>query len=84
VKRNLENHMGPVLTIKRGGGIFALIGLCSTTRMLFPHPTAFVGSLLIFHVSLVFPLVIALLVMGLVSLTARVLSSAAPAWVRAS
>ena len=45
---------------------------------------AFVGSLLIFHGSIVFPLVIALLVMAIVALTARVLSRAAPAWIRAS
>ncbi len=45
---------------------------------------ALVGSLLIFHVSIVYPLVIALIVMAIVALTARVLSSTDPAWVRAS
>jgi len=45
---------------------------------------ALVGSLLIFHVSIIFPLVIALIVMAMVAVTARVLSSTDPAWVRAS
>ncbi len=45
---------------------------------------AFVGSLLIFHVSIVYPLVIALIVMAIVAVTARVLSSTDPGWVRAS
>jgi len=45
---------------------------------------AFVGSLLIFHVSIVYPLVIALIVMTIVAVTARLLSSTDPAWVHAS
>ena len=45
---------------------------------------ALVGSLLILHVSIVSPLVIALIVMAMVAVTARVLSSTDPAWVRAS
>jgi len=45
---------------------------------------ALVGSLLIFHVSIVYPLVIALIVMAIVAVTARVLSRTDPAWVRAS
>jgi uncharacterized membrane protein YoaK (UPF0700 family) len=45
---------------------------------------ALVGSLLIFHVSIVYPLVIALIVMAIVAVTVRVLSSKDPAWVRAS
>ena len=45
---------------------------------------AFAGSLLIFHVSIVYPLVIALIVMAIVAVTARVLSSTDPGWVRAS
>jgi uncharacterized membrane protein YoaK (UPF0700 family) len=45
---------------------------------------AFVGSLLIFHVSIVSPLVIALIVMGIVAVTTRVLSRTDPAWVHAS
>src|SRR5450631_2383241 len=45
---------------------------------------ALVGSLLILHVSIVAPLVIALIVMAIVAVTARVLSRTDPAWVRAS
>jgi len=45
---------------------------------------ALVGSLLIFHVSIVYPLLIALIVMAIVAVTARVLSRKDPAWVRAS
>jgi hypothetical protein len=45
---------------------------------------ALVGSLLIFHLSIVSPLVIALIVMALIAGTTRVLSRADPAWVRAS
>ena len=45
---------------------------------------ALVGSLLIFHVSIVSPLVIALIVMASIAGTTRVLSRADPAWVRAS
>ncbi len=45
---------------------------------------ALVGSLLIFHVSIIYPLVIALIVMAIIAVTARVLSSTDPAWVRAS
>ncbi len=45
---------------------------------------ALVGSLLIFHVSIVYPLVIALIVMAMVAVTVRVLSRTDPAWVRAS
>jgi uncharacterized membrane protein YoaK (UPF0700 family) len=44
---------------------------------------ALVGSLLIFHVSIVSPLVIALIVIASVAVTARVLSRTDPAWVRA-
>jgi hypothetical protein len=42
------------------------------------------GSLLILHVSIVSPLVIALIVTAMVAVTARVLSRTDPAWVRAS
>jgi uncharacterized membrane protein YoaK (UPF0700 family) len=45
---------------------------------------ALVGSLLIFHVSIVSPLVIALIVMASIAGTTRVLSRTDPAWVRAS
>src|SRR5579859_588458 len=45
---------------------------------------ALAGSLLIFHVSIVFPLVIALIVVATVAVMTRVLSSTDPAWVRAS
>ena len=45
---------------------------------------ALLGSLLIFHVSIVSPLVIALIVMALIAGTTRVLSRTDPAWVRAS
>ena len=45
---------------------------------------ALLGSLLIFHVSIVSPLVIALIVMASIAGTARVLSRTDPAWVRAS
>jgi uncharacterized membrane protein YoaK (UPF0700 family) len=45
---------------------------------------ALVGSLLIFHVSIVYPLVIALIVMVLIAVTTRVLSRTDPAWVRPS
>ena len=45
---------------------------------------ALVGSLLIFHVSIVSPLVIALIIMALIAGTTRVLSRKDPAWVRAS
>jgi uncharacterized membrane protein YoaK (UPF0700 family) len=45
---------------------------------------ALVGSLLIFHVSFVSPLVIALIVIAIVAVTTRVLSRADPIWVRAS
>jgi uncharacterized membrane protein YoaK (UPF0700 family) len=45
---------------------------------------ALVGSLLIFHMSIVSPLVIALIVMAMVAVTTRVLSRTDPAWVRAS
>ena len=45
---------------------------------------ALVGSLLILRVSIVSPLVIAFIVMAIVSMTARVLSSTDPAWVHAS
>ena len=45
---------------------------------------ALVGSLLILHVSIVYPLLIALIVMAIVAVTVRVLSSTDPAWVRAS
>lgn len=44
---------------------------------------ALVGSLLIFHVSIVFPLVIALIIMAIVAVATRVLSRTNPAWVRA-
>ena len=36
------------------------------------------------HVSIVYPLLIALIVMAIVAVTVRVLSSTDPAWVRAS
>jgi uncharacterized membrane protein YoaK (UPF0700 family) len=42
---------------------------------------AFIGSLLIFHVSSVTPLVIAFIIMALVAMTTRVLSRNDPAWV---
>lgn len=45
---------------------------------------ALVGSLLIFHVSIVSPLVIALIIMAIVAVAARVLSRTDPAWVRAN
>jgi uncharacterized membrane protein YoaK (UPF0700 family) len=45
---------------------------------------ALVGSLLILRVSIVSPLVIALIVTAMVAVTARVLSRTNPAWVRAS
>jgi uncharacterized membrane protein YoaK (UPF0700 family) len=45
---------------------------------------ALVGSLLIFHVSIVYPLVIALIVMVTIAVTTRVLSRTDPAWVRPS
>ena len=45
---------------------------------------ALVGSLLIFHVSIVYPLVIALIVMVIIAVTTRVLSRTDPAWVRPS
>src|SRR5438552_613014 len=45
---------------------------------------ALVGSLLIFHVSIVSPLVVALIVMASIAGTTRVLSRTDPAWVRAS
>jgi uncharacterized membrane protein YoaK (UPF0700 family) len=45
---------------------------------------ALVGSLLIFHVSIVSPLVIALIVIAMIAVTTRVLSRTNPMWVRAS
>ncbi len=45
---------------------------------------ALFGSLLIFHVSIVPPLVIALIVMAVVAVTTRMLSRADPAWVHAN
>ena len=45
---------------------------------------ALLGSLLIFHVSIVSPLVIALIVTASIAGTTRVLSRTDPAWVRAS
>lgn len=45
---------------------------------------ALIGSLLIFHVSIVSPLVIALIVIAIVAVTTRVLSRTDPIWVRAS
>jgi uncharacterized membrane protein YoaK (UPF0700 family) len=45
---------------------------------------ALIGSLLIFHVSIVSPLVIAIIIIACVAVTARVLSSSDPAWVRTS
>ncbi len=45
---------------------------------------ALVGSLLIFHVSIVSPLVIALIVMAIAAVTTHVLSRRDPVWVRAS
>jgi uncharacterized membrane protein YoaK (UPF0700 family) len=45
---------------------------------------ALVGSILIFHVSIVSPLVIALIVMAMITGTTRALSRTDPIWVRAS
>ena len=45
---------------------------------------ALLGSLLIFHVSIVFPLVIAFIIKVLIAGTSRVLSRTDPAWVHAS
>jgi uncharacterized membrane protein YoaK (UPF0700 family) len=45
---------------------------------------ALVGSLLIFHVSIVYPLEIALIIMMIIVVTTRVLSRTDPAWVRPS
>src|SRR5437667_3410838 len=45
---------------------------------------ALVGSLLIFHLSIVSPLMIALIVIASVAVTTRVLSTSDPAWVRTS
>ena len=45
---------------------------------------ALIGSLLIFHVSIVYPLVSAFIIMASVAVTTRVLSRKDPAWVRAS
>jgi uncharacterized membrane protein YoaK (UPF0700 family) len=45
---------------------------------------ALVGSLLILHVSIVYPLVIALIVVVSIAVTARVLSRTDPAWVQPS
>ena len=45
---------------------------------------ALVGSLLIFHVSIVSPLVIALIIMALIAGTTHVLSRTDPTWVRAN
>jgi uncharacterized membrane protein YoaK (UPF0700 family) len=45
---------------------------------------ALVGSLLIFHVSIVSPLVIALIIIAMIAGTTRVLSRTDPMWVRAS
>ena len=64
-----------------GGGSKAGRRLIAVVAMLVG---ALVGSLLIFHVSIVSPLVIALIVMAMVAVTARVLSRTDPAWVRAS
>ena len=44
---------------------------------------ALIGSLLIFHVSIVYPLVCALVIMVSVSVTTRVLSRTDPGWIRA-
>jgi uncharacterized membrane protein YoaK (UPF0700 family) len=45
---------------------------------------ALIGSLLILHVSIIYPLVIAFIVMAIVAVTVRALSSKDPAWVRTS
>jgi uncharacterized membrane protein YoaK (UPF0700 family) len=45
---------------------------------------ALVGSLLILHMSIVYPLVIALIVIAIIAVSARVLSRTNPIWVRAS
>jgi uncharacterized membrane protein YoaK (UPF0700 family) len=45
---------------------------------------ALVGSLLVFHVSIVSPLVIALIVTAIVAVTTQVLSSTNPAWIHAA
>src|SRR6266480_2645580 len=44
---------------------------------------ALVGSLLIFHLSIVYPLVIALIVIAIIAVTTGVLSRTNPIWVRA-
>ena len=45
---------------------------------------AIVGSLLILYVSRIYPLVIALIIMAIISVTVRVLSRTDPSWVRAN
>lgn len=45
---------------------------------------ALLGSLLIFHITIVYPLACAFVVMASVAVTTRVLSKSDPAWVRAS
>jgi len=45
---------------------------------------ALIGSLLIFHVSIIYPLVSALVVMASVAVMSFLLSRSDPAWVRAS
>jgi uncharacterized membrane protein YoaK (UPF0700 family) len=45
---------------------------------------AFIGSLLIFHVSIVYPLVIAFIIVVIVAVSVRMLSRTDPAWVVAS
>ena len=64
-----------------GGGSKAGRRLIAVAAMLVG---ALVGSLLIFHVSIVSPLVIALIVMASIAGTTRVLSRTDPAWVHAS
>ena len=66
--------------IAGGTGSRAGRRLLAVAAMLVGSP---VGSLLIFHVSIVSPLVIALIVMAMIAVTARVLSRTDPAWVLA-
>lgn len=45
---------------------------------------ALVGSLLVFHAAIVFPLVLALIVMAVITAATRLLSRTDPVWVHAS
>ncbi len=64
-----------------GGGSKAGRRLISAAAM---FVGALVGSLLIFHVSIVYPLVVALVIVAIVAVMARVLSRTDPAWVHAN